>query len=112
MKCSFCATGAMSKANLRNLSSGEIVEQVLQVPRACAPPFFPSRHNALQARRLLVAASADDSLQLSDSTDVDADDNDTGQSSSAQSLWYCLLALFLLLMPMLLLQPPLLLAAC
>ncbi len=31
MKCSFCATGAMSKANLRNLTSGEIVEQVLQV---------------------------------------------------------------------------------
>jgi adenine C2-methylase RlmN of 23S rRNA A2503 and tRNA A37 len=31
MKCSFCATGAMSKSNLRNLTSGEIVEQVLQV---------------------------------------------------------------------------------
>ena len=36
MKCSFCATGAMSKANLRNLSAGEIVGQVLQARRLLA----------------------------------------------------------------------------
>jgi hypothetical protein len=55
MKCSFCATGAMSKANLRNLSAGEIVGQVLQ------------------ARRLL-AATAETRVMLQD--DVAADDDD------------------------------------
>jgi hypothetical protein len=107
MKCSFCATGAMSKASLRNLTSGEIVSVLVYnnnsaLISACrwskccrrdclalsplyfttlSPLFFTShtRHGP-QARRLLSAAASDAAPPPLHSAGADTEDNDAGCS--------------------------------
>jgi hypothetical protein len=54
MKCSFCATGAMSKASLRNLTSGEIVSVLVDNNKSV---LIPARRWSKCCRRDCLALS-------------------------------------------------------
>jgi hypothetical protein len=76
----------MSKANLRNLTSGEILEQVLQARhrRTSQASLTQSPHThhlcncKRQARRLLWAAAVGRDRPIPPNSNIEDDDNDPG----------------------------------